>query len=1004
MAFGILVYLQTVPLLISQYRMHFCFILFFFAFLLTPGFADDAAWNCHQDKNSNEWVCTGEKAPPAAIPEEKDEPLAQQPASSMPAAQPAVKETAVSEPAPAPVPVPVPQTITEAKSQPEAVAEKKIPVKSTVRKAIPVKKNLQQEDTRQAGWHCKTAEGGQDWNCNLTGPDPKGQPHVVSTETTGFSVLGPAFDAKQEQIFANLRSNLKYDPWAHCSIEPGAAPVFTPRSHLRDVSPLDVNADYGEVFENEISSYRGNVEITRADQHSFSNTAQYDTVSQTLDLQGEVYYSEDNLSIYSNSASLKLAQDQATLRNVQFINPSAPLRGRASAAYRESKVLSRYKDVAYTTCPPGNTDWVLHASDLKLNDATGKGAVKNAWLEFKGTPVFYSPYLSFPVDNRRLSGFLAPTFGSTQLSGFHFSAPYYWNIAPNYDATLRPRYFTKRGIMLAGDFRLLTPYSNSKLGLEFLPNDELRDTSRFLGSLKNTSHFGPYVSSNMDLNYVSDKEYFGELGNALSFPNFSHIRSIADLGYRNPDMGVSLVGRVENYQTIDKTLTGYNRPYRRLPEIDLNLDHTFNFMPLTANLDSEYVNFSHDDLVNAQRVNVKPSVSAPLQAEWGFLTPKVSIQHTDYQLSEKNFVPPPNVVPASWPNTVTRTLPIFSLDSGLTFERELGKAGSSMKHTLEPRLFYLYIPKKDQNNIPLFDTSLYDVWFSNLFRENRFSGTDRIQDANQITAALTTRLIDSETGLEKMKLNIGQIIYFQDREVTAPLRIRNLPDFVTVPEQGFQMPIETDGVSPLIAELSSQFSDHWSGETGIQWNPENNDIVRGKAILHFVNEAEKILNLGFHYRRTDLVERTLLANSSIWGPSVQAYNAALPSGVPSYNPLTDPNVLHSTDLVQSDISFRWPLFNNWYAVGRWQYSWLYNKTQETFLGVEKENCCWRFRLIGRRYTNNINTVNSAVQQLAEGTSQTGLFFQIELKGLTGLGESLDQFFEQSIFGYQKPTQ
>jgi LPS-assembly protein len=991
MSVGILVYLRTVPLLIPQYRMHFCLILFFFAFLLTPGFADDAVWNCHQDKNSKEWDCTGEKAPSIEAKEEKDEPLAQQPEPVAPA-QPEVKETAVSESAPPAVP----ETVTEAKPKRAQIAERQIPVKSTVRKPISVKENLRREDTRQAGWDCKSAEGGQDWNCNLTGPDPKGQPRIVSAEDTGFSLLDPAYDAKQEQIFANLASNLKYDPWAHCSIGPSTLPVgFTPKGHLRDVSPLDVNADYGEVFENEISSYRGNVEITRADQHSFSNTAQYDTVSQTLDLQGEVYYSEDNLSIYSNSASLKLAQDQATLRNVQFIDPSAPLRGRAAVAYRESKVLSRYKDASYTTCPPGNTDWVLHASDLKLNDATGKGAVKNAWLEFKGAPVFYTPYLSFPVDNRRLSGFLAPSFGYKQLSGFDFSAPYYWNIAPNYDATLRPRYLSDRGIMLAGDFRLLTPYSNSKLGVEYMPNDELRDSSRFLGSFKNDSRFGPYVSSNMDLNYVSDKEYFGELGNSLSFPNFSHVKSTADLGYRDPGKGISLVGRLENYQTIDKRLTGFNRPYRRLPEFDLGLKHAFDFMPLNTNLDSEYVYFVHDDLVNGQRINVKPWISTPLQSEWGFLTPKVSVQHTDYQLNEKGKTPQPNILPASWPNTVTRTLPIFSLDSGLTFEKDLAGADSSMKHTLEPRLFYLYIPRKNQDDIPVFDTSLYDLWFNNLFRENRFSGIDRVQDANQITAALTSRLIDSETGREKLKLNIGQIIYFQDREVTTPIRIVNLPSFILTPEQGFQTPVETDRVSPLIAEISSEFTEHWSAETGIQWNPENNDIVRGKAVLHFVDEAEKILNLGFNYRHNDLVERTLLANQNIWQASADAHN---------YNPLTDTRVLTSNDVIQSDASFRWPLFNNWYAVGRWQYSWLYNKTQEAFLGVEKENCCWRFRLIGRRYTNNINTFTSSNTQTTEGTSQTGLFFQIELKGLTGLGEKLDEFFEKSIFGYQKPTQ
>jgi len=678
------------------------------------------------------------------------------------------------------------------------------------------------------------------------------------------------------------------------------------------------------------------------------------------------------------------------LRNVQFINPSAPLRGRAAAAYRESKSLSRYKDVAYTTCPPGNTDWVVHASDLKVNDATGKGAAKNAWVEFKGTPIFYSPYLSFPVDNRRLSGFLAPSYGNTQLGGFHATVPYYWNIAPNYDATFKPRYYTKRGLMLAGDFRLLTPYSNSKLGLEVVPNDQERHISRFLGSFKNNSQFGQYISSNLDLNYVSDKEYFGELGNALSFPNFSHIKSTADLGYRDRSKGISLVGRLENYQTIDKTLTGHKRPYRRLPQINLDLNHAFDFMPLNAALDGEYVYFQHQNLVNGQRLNIKPSISSPLHNEWGFLTPKVSLQHTDYQLSEKSSTDPNNV-PKNWPGAVTRTLPIFSMDSGMTFERDLGSAGSSLKHTIEPRLFYLYIPKKDQTNIPLFDTSNYDLWFSNLFRENRFSGTDRVQDANQITAALTTRLLDPESGRERLKFNIGQIFYFQDREVTAPIRIRNLPDFVTVPEEGFETPPETDSVSPLIAELSSEFTEHWSGETGIQWNPQTNDIVRGKAVLHFVDESERILNLGFHYRRTDLVERTLIANQNIWQQSAADNN---------YNPLTDPAVLHSNDLVQSDVSFRWPLLDNWYAIGRWQYSWLYNNTQETFIGVEKENCCWRFRLIGRRYINNINTVNSANTQLAEGTSQSGVFFQVEFKGLTGLGERLDTFLEQSIFGYQ----
>ena len=202
-----------------------------------------------------------------------------------------------------------------------------------------------------------------------------------------------------------------------------------------------------------------------------SNTANYDSVSEVLDLHGDVYYSEDELALHSDTATLKLASDQAKLRDVQFISPTTPLRGRAESVYRDSKTFSRYKDVAFTSCRPGNQDWIVHASELKMNKITGKGAAKNAWIEFKGVPVFYSPYLSFPIDNRRLSGFLAPSFGSTQKSGFSLSTPYYWNIAPNYDATLIPRYLTKRGALLAGKFRYLTEQSKGKVGLEFMPND-----------------------------------------------------------------------------------------------------------------------------------------------------------------------------------------------------------------------------------------------------------------------------------------------------------------------------------------------------------------------------------------------------------------------------------------------------------------------------------------------------------------------------------------------------
>ena len=962
------------------------FLLLFWALLMSSVHANDAVWNCHQDKTSKEWVCSGEKAPAAGTPapiEHKPEPITspQPEPESIATPEPGLKEIEAEETAPKI------DTATVTKPAETAIAETVVSTEPAPvsRKVIKVREKLgQQEEMRQAGWNCRTAEGGDDWNCSLTGRDPKGETHIVASDERVFSLLDPAFDAKQEQIFTTLTSNLKYDPWAQCSVEPRAAPAFTPGKDLRDISPLDVKANYGEVFDNEISSYRGNVEIVRADQRSLSHSAQYDTVSQTLDLQGDVYYSEDSLALYSNSATLKLASDQATLRNVQFIDPSAPFRGRASSVYRDSKVLSRYEDVAYTSCRPGNRDWVVHASDLKINDEVGRGSAKNAWLEFKGVPVFYSPYLSFPTDDRRQSGFLAPSFGNTQRSGFNLSLPYYWNIAPNYDATFRPREFTKRGIMLAGDFRMLTKYNEGMAAVQYMPHDSLRDDSRFLGTLKNKSRFGPNVYSNMDLNYVSDKDYFGELGNALSFPNFSHVRSYADLGYINNiyNTDVSVVGKVENYQTIDKTLEGYSRPYKRLPEVDLALDHAFDGMPLNASFGGEYVNFQHKDLVDGSRFNIKPSVSAPLQSEWGFTIPKVSLQNTNYVLT--------NQTPGN-PESISRTLPIFSLDNGLFFERELDFASSSYKHTLEPRLFYLYIPRKNQNDIPIFDTTYYDYWFVNLYRENRFSGVDRIQDANQVTVGLTSRLLD-DSGRERLKFSLGEIVYFQDREVNAPVRLRYLPVQVQgIPPEGLLPPTETETLSPLIAELGGTLSDYWKADSGIQWNPQNNAVVGGKAALHYVDENQKIFNASFLFRQNDLVYKTLKANQDVWYSTDD-----------NYSPLEDKKVLTGYDMINSDFTTRWPLFNDWHIVGRWTYSWLFNKTQEAFLGFEKENCCWRFRVIGRRWTRNYKTINSVNSSQTEGDSQTGIFFQIEFKGLTGLGEDLESFFENSIYGYRKP--
>ncbi len=863
--------------------MHFRLFSVFFIYLVTrPALAENNVWDCEQNK-AGEWSCVSQ--------DQVKPPIAESPAAESP--EP-LAEVTLQETKPEPIYIKPPRTV-----------------------------------DRRPGWTCSASEEDETWNCSLIGADPKGQAKVVEVAERDSGWFTPTYDFAEEEIFKTLQSDLPYDPWQNCNAPSAARMAYESDKDLRETSPMDVHADYSEVFDKEVTSFFGNVDIKRADQHIMADMASYNSVSETMDAQGHVFYTEDELSLYSDTVLLNLATDEARLRNALFISPAGPIRGSADAVYRDSETLSRYSEAAFTSCRPGNQDWLIHAERLKMNRQTGQASAKHAWLEFKGVPILYTPYISFPMDDRRLSGLLNPSWGSTEKNGFDFEIPYYWNIAPNYDAILTPRYMTKRGGMFRTQFRYLTGISAGEVGLEYMPYDTLRDESRYSASLQTRSNFGYGITSYMDLNYVSDDDYFNDLNNALGFSNTRHVRSVADVQY-NQDW-VRFLARMEHYQTIDRTILSADKPYQKYPQIQLNLNHSLDEFPLDLAMENEYTYFYRSDRISGQRINLKPSLSFPLETQAAFLVPKFALQHTEYYLE--------NQLPGATTD-ISRTLPIFSVDSGLFFERELEFGGSSYLHTLEPRAFYLYIPYEDQSDIPLFDTSLYDFNFYSLFRDNRFNGPDRVQDANQVTLALTSRLVDSESGQERLRLSVGEIFYFRDREVVLT---GGTP--------------ETNTFSNLVAEVSGQLTDHLSFSSAIQWNPDVNDVTRGQGAIRYRNLPGQIINLGYRYRRDD--------------PNLEA------------------------SIIQSDVSFRWPIYDNWFAVGRWQYSLKFNQTVESFLGFEKESCCWRFRIVGRRF---VNSISDSVDAKAEN----GVFVQLELKGLAAFGDKVDEFLEKNLYGYRKP--
>jgi len=752
---------------------------------------------------------------------------------------------------------------------------------------------------------------------------------VVAEEANSWW-FADTYDTAQEQTFMRLQAEFEQDPWSVCTLRAGAGPIdYSYDKRLRETMPMNVSANSSEMFDSELVSFSGNIDLKRADQHVMGNHVDYNQAAGVLDLYGDILYSDTGMALHSQSARVNLSEERSLLRDVSFIIPTTPMRGSASVVYRDSPSFSRYKDVTYTACAPGNQDWMLHASKMKVNDETGRVAIKHAWMEFKSVPVMYFPYGSFPVDDRRLTGLLTPTLGLSGRNGFDISLPFYWNIAPNYDLTLTPRYMVKRGFMLGTDFRYLWHESTGEINIEVLPEDQLTNELRWGGSFLHTTRFTNDLKLKIDANYVSDKAYFSDLDGTLGVNSRNrYLESDAELSYTLPWM--SLTTRIENFQNIDPNEANSNVPYRRLPQVKLDMFKSFDSFPLELALDSEYVYFQKHDLDGdreGQRFNIEPSVSFPFVSQSGFIIPKVALQHTQYWLNEQV---------TSSANSLSKTLPMVSLDTGLFFERDF----ESLTHTIEPRLYYLYVPYVNQDDMPDFDTSQYDFNSNQLFRDNEFNGVDKTQNANQITAALTTRLIGG--GRDRLKLTVGEIFYFADRKVNL---VRDLDSGT-----------DKEALSDLIAELSSEITNELKFTSYMQWSHKDNQIDRGNVDFRYLGlNNRSIFNLGYRYRH----ERA--------GQGGQ-------------------NQIVASAMV--------PIYDGWSAVGLYRYSFLDNKTLEYFYGVEKDTCCWRFRVIGRQYIRSGD---------GEVKPESSVFFQLELKGLTSLGDKLESFLSENISGYRKPN-
>ncbi len=691
---------------------------------------------------------------------------------------------------------------------------------------------------------------------------------------------------------------------------------------------LEADRIVGDADRNVVAT--GNVTLRQRGAVIRADRVEYHDADQTVVATGGVRLDRDGDVAAGPRLNYHLDNDTGEMDAPVFEFPKRPerraaTRGLASRAMFEENQISRLFHAEYTSCPVPRDDWFIRVREMEIDSSRNVGTAYNTTVFFLGLPILYSPFLSFPLDNRRKSGFLAPTFGTSAQSGFDFSLPYYLNLAENYDATITPKLFTRRGVQLGAELRYLTSSMTGQLDGEFLPHDRVVDSDRYFLGLKHNQSLGHGFSFGANAQKVSDDDYFRDLSTRLALTSQTNLPRDAILAYNDDIWSVS--ARALGYQTLqDPNAPPIPVPYNIVPQL-VAVGSKQNVNGFDWQLASEFSSFHHADLVTGQRLITYPSILFPLQRSYGFLIPKAGYHYTYYNLDGNT----------SSPGRLTRGLPIASVDSGLYFDRKSMWGTTLFDQTLEPRLFYLYVPFKDQSAFPNFTTAETDFNFQRFFSENRFVGGDRIGDANQLTFALTSRLIDSSTGLERFKAALGQVYYFQAPRVT-------LGDTA--------QPTKT---SDILGYASSQISPSVLIDAAWQYTP---NLQRSERIVvggRYYPEPGSVVNAAYRYVR----------------------------GTPES---TDPS---RQGIQQVDLSTQWPITRNLQGLARWNWSIKDGKLLEGLAGFEYNAGCWQVRAVAHRFI-------TATQQYS-----TSFQIQLELTGLSRIGINPLETLRQNIGGYRR---
>ncbi|MGO2287254.1 LPS-assembly protein LptD [Pseudomonas lundensis] len=754
--------------------------------------------------------------------------------------------------------------------------------------------------------------------------------------------------------------------------------------------------------EEQIATLAGDVVMRQGSMQIEADEASLYQAENRGELNGKVRLRDNGALIVGDHADVQLDTGAAKVDNAEYILHKSRIRGSALYAKRGENAIIRLKDGTYTTCEPNSNAWQLKGNNITLNPATGFGTATNVTLRVKDIPVFYTPYIYFPIDDRRQSGFLPPSFSSSTDTGFMLVTPYYFNLAPNYDATLYPRYMTKRGLLMEGEFRYLTESSEGQFGAAYL-NDkddkrkeqtDYKDT-RYMLNWQHKGGLDSRVLTEVDYTKISDPYYFQDLETEqIGIESQDYVNQQGSVTYRGDTFNAKLNAQAYQMATVTQIT-----PYNKLPQITFNGALPYHPGGVNFNYNTELVRFDRDlengDFINEDgtrsprldryvtglarangtRLNVAPSMSLPMTASYGYITPKLKYMYTQYDLdldgTGKDYL---TKAGQKFKSSQNRSVPIASIDSGLYFDRNTQWFGTNYRQTLEPRAFYLYVPERDQTDIPVFDTGESTFSYGSLWRDNRFSGSDRVGDENKLSLGLTSRWIE-ENGFERQRISVGQAYYFKDRKVQMPDIPENRDD-------------STSSVSPYALEYAYRFNRDWRATADYNWDPETRSPRSGSAMMHYQPEdnPNKVVNIGYRYRNDQVRYNQYTGKWEIGGGDFGV------KGQPGY-------IKDYYKIQQHDFSVIWPIVPQWNVISRWQYDYNRNRTLEAFGGFEYDNCCWKLRLINRYWVDNDEYTQEAP---TNEKGDHGLFLQIVLKGLGGVvGTKVESFLDKGIQGYRE---